>query len=393
MGAGNGKRLKSSETDAGHASNRWLDQSSREMRDVMRGAPELMESNAFARASRGTAQLARLQRGAAGARMAVGHGPDELAWAERTPGAGLAARQLRRRAGGQAADLAWAEETKRALSTGGPEWALHAEHVCRRPERVRSLLQLSPDTRWLREVLEYAIERQHHGAVDMLLHDMPRRAPPSEGAAWLAVSGGDFGLAHEMLGRDRYRLPNMTDALAAVVRRGRRVRADETAEIAALPALLGRIMDVEPDLVRTTWAAGSAMSGIGRGWWTRRWMDPGAATAALAQHPEALIRLLVGAVNEALVAADQARAVAALREWIAVAPTQTLLAAHEWFGELSEGAGTAGVGIAGGLADLLHQHGWLAIAPEVLVCTSPTGWHRIPRAAIPELAVWAAGHE
>jgi hypothetical protein len=142
--------------------------------------------------------LVQLQRGVLANRSTERSGvpPAELlSWADRTPGAGHAARRLARQAGVAEQRADWARgvynralQRDQRITQGDVKVALDNPHL------VRWLVAVRPDMYWMESLFDQAVIAGNLAAVAMMLED-PWRAPPRNDEFTRAARLGHFDIA------------------------------------------------------------------------------------------------------------------------------------------------------------------------------------------------------
>ena len=276
------------------------------MRDMVREA-QLVENARLARTSRFSRRLLQDQRRPRAQRMidatirATRPPWTPLHRALRTPGAGYASRQLARGTPEASEARVWAEGGRaRALAAEPGQISVDLLTVLDDPSRVRSLLELGPDTDWLQGLMFDLAERGSLEAVSMLVLDMPRRAPRggwADEVVDVAIRESHFEMALMLLdnGYQFDQQYNALDELAdALTHRGQLL---DDLQVGAMPELLRRVLDSAPlpaALGRSRQAAlrriGIAMSEL----------PPTQVAEALRAHPLALWYVAGGAAFAAV---------------------------------------------------------------------------------------------
>jgi len=226
------------------------------MRDMVREA-DLVETAHLARTSRFSRGLLQQQRRPRAQRMigaairATRPPWTPLHRALTTPRAGYASRQLARGTPEASELRVWAEGVRaRALAAEPGQISVDLMTVLDDPWRVRSLLELGPDTDWLQGLMFDLADRGSLEAVSMLVLDMPRRAPRggwTDEIVDAAIRQSQFGMALMLLDHGYHFDPQQHNALdemaGALTHHGQLL---DNLEVGAMPELLRRVLDSAP---------------------------------------------------------------------------------------------------------------------------------------------------
>jgi len=383
------------------------------IRDAL-GRDRLVRSATLARASRGLNGIVQAQRNVLADRAIAASDFTQpnalLRWAESTPGAGHAARRLYR---GLVAPqdremrAKWAREVRSRCQQVWPQEqntepeismdARDVEDALANPRLIRTLVALQPDTAWLSELLDAALQDGNRVAVDMLLFDDPTRAPPSGYAIELAARHGDFDLALKLVELS-YRpvdravgLGGVVGGLAQLPSGPRWPHAD--LQLVA-PLVVAIVRGTQPMDLRS--AVPSYLRSIGVA--VAHAVDPAAFEQLLVDDDGSFEDVVCGAVSRTLYVAatsstpeSRAAAIARLQLWMVSDAGAAANAAHTAVARRHMRATI----VASGLADMLHAAGFVEITDTDVIFTSPeypesANGRIVMRAISPELDEWAA---
>lgn len=267
------------------------------MRNLMREY-DLVNSGRLAATSRWTRDATRMQRAGQVARTLTTRSPtadyrDDLRWALRTPGAGNTSRHLLRRH--PAADDDEQVQRRARHPQVDPNAVMYdVSPYLADPGLIRPLLELSPDTTWLAPMLERAVSELNLPAVNMLVNDMPWRAPSIRPTANVLYP---MSITLKRLLADR-------DTRAKV---GPQVTR---AVIRLLPMVLQRLTVFESTHDLLPIGAMLAM-----------WLDPEETVATCEEFPLALDSLLVGVARTLVMAREVDR----VGLWAPLMPMESIL--------------------------------------------------------------------